>query len=292
MTPLTAAEIPGGTHINIGDTRLFVQDRGTGYPIIVLHGGPGLDHRMWGDYLDPLLDRFRLILVDQRAQGRSDDCPPSTWTLEAMAADVTRLAQAMSLARYAVLGHSYGAFVTLQHAVDFPGHAAYTIVSSGLPSVKYLAKVQDNLASFEPLHLREQVASSWAREAHVDTQAAMDALLHDQLPFQFGDPLDPRIPDFERRSAGGVGATAVLRHFAVQDYGGIEVEARLGAITQPVLVLAGRGDRTCVVEGATAMAAGIPNAQLVVFEHSGHMTYVEENERYLQVVRAFLANAQ
>jgi pimeloyl-ACP methyl ester carboxylesterase len=36
------------------------------------------------------------------------------------------------------------------------------------------------------------------------------------------------------------------------------------------------------------MAKGLPNAKLVVFEHSGHMTFVEENERYLTAVRRFL----
>ena len=43
-------------HVNIGDTRLHIVERGQGYPIIVLHGGPGLDHHMFGDYLDALCD--------------------------------------------------------------------------------------------------------------------------------------------------------------------------------------------------------------------------------------------
>jgi proline iminopeptidase len=53
-------------------------------------------------------------------------------------------------------------------------------------------------------------------------------------------------------------------------------------------VLTGRLDRTCTVEAAEAMAAPIPNAELVVFERSGHMTFVEEPERFLQVVGDFL----
>ena len=76
--------------------------------------------------------------------------------------------------------------------------------------------------------------------------------------------------------------------FAVSDYGAIEVEDRLGGVTHPVLVLAGRHDRTCVVEGGEAIAAGIPGAQLAVFEASGHLTFAEENEAYVGVVRGFL----
>ena len=274
-------------HVSIGGTRLHVVERGEGYPLFLVHGGPGLDHHMFGDYLDPLADHFRLILVDLRANGLSDSCPPETWTLRQMAEDLALLADAMRLEKYALLGHSYGAFVVLQNAVDFPGRASQAIVSSGLPSAKYLAAVWKNLEKFEPVSLREQVTKSWEREKVVQTREEVDSLLHDQLPFQFGNPLDPRIAEFEQRTSGGINSPEVLRFFANADYGGIEVEDKLATVTQPVLVLAGRGDRTCVVEGAEVMARGLLHAELIVFEESGHMTYVEENEKYLSAVRKF-----
>lgn len=281
-----------GTLVPVGDTSLHVVERGSGYPLIVLHGGPGLDHRMFGDYLDPLGDELRVLLVDQRAQGRSDRPPEETWTLEQMAADVVALARALRLDRYAVLGHSYGAFVALQNAVDFPGAAAQTIVSSGLPSARFLAELDATLAAFEPVELRTQVTASWEREKHARTQEDVAAILRDQWPFHFRDPFDRRAAEFERRTDGAVYSPEVLRRFANEDYGGIEVEDRLGTITQPVLVLAGRHDRTCSVAGAETIAAAIPNAELVVFEESGHMTFVEENERYLAVVRDFLRRSR
>ena len=277
-----------GRLVAIGDTRLHVVERGDGYPLVVLHGGPGLDHHMFGDYLDPLTDEFRLLLVDQRSHGRSDPAPEETWTLEQHARDVGSLAEAFEFDRYSVLGHSYGAFVALQHAVDLPGDAAQTIVSSGLPSARFLTGIGENLAAFEPVELREQVTASWERERFVRTQADAAALLHDQMPFQFADPLDPRIEEFERRSAGAIFAPDVLRLFANEDYGSIEVEDRLDQIPQPVLVLSGHYDRTCTVEAAELMAELIPSAELVVFQESGHMTYVEENDRYLETVRGFL----
>lgn len=277
-----------GELISIGDTRLYVESRGDGTPLIVLHGGPGLDHRSFGDYLDPLADRHRLLLVDQRSQGRSDPAPASTWSLEQMAADVTALARNLNLERYAVLGHSYGAFVALQHAVDFPGVPGATIVSSGVPSARFLEHVDVNLAAFEPLELREQVKRSWETEKIVETADQVAALLHDQMPFHFADPLDPRIAEYETRTGGGVFSPEVLRHFANLEYGSIEVEARLAGVAHPVLVLAGRHDRVCSVPAAEATAKGVPRGDLVVFERSGHMTFVEENESYLAAVRTFL----
>ena len=84
-----------GELVRIDDTSLFVETRGDGDPLILLHGGPGLDHHEFADYLDPLADEFRLLFVDLRACGRSEPCPPGTWTLERHAQDVIMLARAL-----------------------------------------------------------------------------------------------------------------------------------------------------------------------------------------------------
>jgi proline iminopeptidase len=250
-----------GRLVDVVAAQLYVVEVGdpSGYPIVVLHGGPGMDHHEFADYLDPLAERgYRLILVDQRASGRSPHCDPKTWTLETMAEDVVSLARSMVLERYAVFGHSYGAFVALQNAVDFPRMATQTIVCGGIPSAKYLVDVEKNLAAFEPEHLRAQVAASWDKESSVAT------------------------------TAGSVLSPDVLRTFAANDYGSIEVEDRLADVQQPVLILAGRHDRTCTVKAAEAMAKGIPGAELVVFEHSGHVMFVEEQQAFLDAVEGFL----
>jgi proline iminopeptidase len=284
-----------GTLVDVVAAQLYVVEVGDpgAYPIVVLHGGPGLDHHEFADYLDPLADQgYRLILVDQRASGRSPRCDPLTWTLETMAEDVVSLARSMELDRYAVLGHSYGAFVALQNAVDFPNMAAETIVSSGVPSARYLADVEKQLASFEPEHLREQVALSWEKESSVQTAEEFAQLLTEQWPFHFANPEDPRIEEYDRKTAGSVLSPEVLRRFASEDYGGIEVEDRLGDISQPVLILGGRHDRVCSTKAAEAMAKGIHGAELVIFERSGHSTFVEEQDDYLDAVDGFLSRSR
>ena len=196
----------------------------------------------------------------------------------------------MGFERYATLGHSYGAFVVLQHAVDRPGDAGgHDRLQRRARRPASSRAVEENLAAFEPVELREQVTQSWAREAEAQTQEDCDALLHDQLPFHFGDPRDPRIEEFERRTAGRrlrARRAAPLRGRGLRRDRGRGPPRRRSPI--PVLVLAGRHDRTCVVEGGEAIAGGIPGAQLTVFEASGHLTFAEENEAYLLAVRRFL----
>lgn len=276
-----------GSLVSAGDTELYVVERGSGHPLFLLHGEPG-DHHMFADYLDPLAERFRLLLVDLRGHGLSAETAPETCTLEQMARDVSALAATLGLARYAVLGHSMGSFVALQHAVDAPGAAAQTIVSSGVPALHYLDGATDALDAFEPEDLRRQILSSIERESTAQTPGEVTALMRDQLPVHFADPRDPRIADYAERTAASVYRPETLRHLATSGYGSIDVERRLGAITQPVLVLAGASDRICPPAGSEAIAAGAPRAELVVFQNSGHFTFVEESERYVSAVASFL----
>jgi proline iminopeptidase len=256
----------------------------------VMHGGPGLDLHEFADYLDPLTERgIRLLLFDLRSHGRSAPSDPKTWTLERHAQDAIMLARSLGLDRYVVYGHSYGAFVSLQNAVDYPGMAAGSIVSAGVPSVRWMEGIEQALATFEPLELREQVAASWAKEETVTTPEGMVELLAEQMPFHFADPRDPRIADYIARTADMIGSPDVIRVFAAADDGGIDVEDRLLDLPQPVLLLSGRYDRACPVGASELMAKLIPNATLRIFEDSGHMTFVEEQDAYLDAVASFVA---
>ena len=284
-----------GRLVEVADTKLYLDERGdpSAFPLLVFHGGPGLDHTMFGNYLDPLTEGggYRLVLVDERANGRSDrTAPRETWTLSRMAQDVTDLAASLGISDgYATLGHSYGAFVVLQHAVDHPGEPRGTIVSAGMADARWLEGVDRQLAAFEPIELREQVTQSWARETEVQTEDEVSVLIEDQMPFHFREPRGAALAEYLRRTTGLARyAPDVIRHFATQDYGGIDLEHRLGAVTHPVLVLAGRHDRTCAVGASEDMTRRLPNAELVVFEGSAHMMFVEEQDSYLGTVRQFL----
>jgi proline-specific peptidase len=288
---LNNGAVQGDSHyVDIGDTRLFVEERGRGYPVLLLHGAPGaIDHRFFGNYLDPLCSQYRLILVDARNHGLSDPAPPRTWNFEQFVHDVSALAHAMKLGRYAVLGHSYGAFIALQHAVSFPGDAAQTIISNGVPSIRFVWEhAETSLREFKPETLRDQIAASLEREKTTRTQEDVAILLHEQMPFHFADPYDPRIAAFEKVAAPASFGPDMLRHFAAQGYGPFDCEAQLASIKQPLLVLAGRHDRTCSIEAAKGIAGGVPGSEPVIFEGSGHLPFVEEQERYVEIVRNFL----
>ena len=126
---------PDGRLLPVHDTHLYVVERGPAdaLPVLVLRGD---DDAALGEHLGPLDARYRLVVIDARAQGRSDrNSDPHSWTLSQHASDVSAVAAAIGVERYAVLGHGPGAAVALQHATDAPGAAVATVVSSGVPSM-------------------------------------------------------------------------------------------------------------------------------------------------------------
>src|SRR6476659_11253065 len=126
--------LPDGYNLN-------VEEVGSGFPLIVLHGGPGLDHSMFRPYLDALGDQYRLLYVDERGQGRSDRVDPATLSLEVFARDVDLLAEALDLESFALLGHSFGAIIATYHATELGTAAAYVISGGGDASEALLSDV-------------------------------------------------------------------------------------------------------------------------------------------------------
>jgi proline iminopeptidase len=186
--------------------KLNVEQVGDGFPLIVLHGGPGLDHSMFRPYLDPLADEFRLLYVDERGQGRSERVDPATLSLEVFARDVDLLAEALELDSFALLGHSFGAIIATGHATELGTAAAYVLSGGGDSSDALDADVEASLAALGDD--RDAIASSWEAEKSVETEEELKQLLREQMPFHFhGEP--PRGYGDET-----VGSPEVLRYFA------------------------------------------------------------------------------
>jgi proline iminopeptidase len=105
--------------MKIRDASLFVKVMGQGYPLLLMHGGPSLDHTTLLP-LEPLADQFTLIFYDHRCNGRSEGADVTSMTLENLTADAEALRQALGFDQWAVLGHSFGGNVALEYALRYP----------------------------------------------------------------------------------------------------------------------------------------------------------------------------
>ena len=115
------------TNMKIRDVSLFVKVMGQGYPLVLMHGGPGLDHTTLLP-LQPLADQFTLIFYDHRCNGRSEGAEVSSMTFENLTADADALRQTLGFDKWAVLGHSFGGNVALEYALRYPQSLSHLIL--------------------------------------------------------------------------------------------------------------------------------------------------------------------
>jgi len=268
-------------HVELPDgVSLFVHEVGEGFPVIVLHGGPGLDHTHMSPWLDPLADEFRLLYVDERGQGRSDRVDPASLSLDSFANDVDLLAEALGLDGFALLGHSFGAIVATRHAIERGTAAGYVISGGGDSSEKLLADVEAALAAMG--EAGEAIAESWEQEKTVETEDELRRLLEAQMPFHFHGEVPAGFSD------SLVGSPEVLRHFANEGYGNFDFGPQLGRVSKPTLVIVGEHDRTTTPRASRALREGIGDSELAVVPQAGHMSFVEQPEAYFGPVRQFI----
>jgi proline iminopeptidase len=260
--------------------RMAIEEVGEGLPLIVLHGGPGMDHTAFRPYLDPLGEDFRVLYVDERGQGRSDRTDPASLSLDVFARDVDLLAEALGLEHFALLGHSFGAIIAMYHATELGTAVAYVISGGGDSSEALMADVDASLGAMGDAG--KPIAASWEDEKTVETEEQLRELLRVQMPFHFhGEPP----PGYGEQT---IGTPDVLRHFANVGYGDFDYRPKLAGVHKPVLVIVGEHDRTTTPRAARVLDAGMPNSELVVVPEAGHMSFVEQTDVYLDAVRRFL----
>ena len=124
-------ETRNGTPTVVADdgVRLWAARSGSGDPLVLCHGGPGL----W-DYFEGVAgmlgDLATVVRWDQRGCGRSERCA-GPWTSERFVADLDVVRRHFGLERMALLGHSWGAQLALSYALAHPGRVSSLVYVSG-----------------------------------------------------------------------------------------------------------------------------------------------------------------
>ena len=272
--------------------RLF-GDRGAGaVPLLALHGGPGSTHNYFAP-LERLAGERPVVLYDQIGCGRSDRPPDIEWSVDVFRAEVVAVREQLGLERIHLLGTSWGGMLAQEHVLSGASGIVSLVLSSTLANLA--------LWNEEQLELREQlppdVIEVLDRHEKAGTyddpeyERAMEAYF--DRHFYRGPK--PR-PELQRMAAEK--ATDVYRAMqgpnewtTTGSLKGWDTRARLHEIEVPTLVVRGRYDM-CTDKVAADLVKGIRGAQEVVLQHSSHTPVLEETDRYLEVVSAFLRSAE
>jgi proline iminopeptidase len=270
-------------HIN--NHEVFYTTNGHGRPMLLMHGGSGLDHTYFRPWVDPLSDQVQLIYYDQLGQGRStrpqsyEDISMDTWADEADALRVH-----LGHDRIVLFGHSYGGFIAQDYALRHGEYLDGLILCDTAPALDYPDVIMANL---QARGTSEQVqAFTTGVSAPVADDATWRHLWVTILPLYF-NTYDPKVAaaldEATQYSAGAFnqGMGKIIPAF--------NTLSRLSEITMPTLIIGGRHDWiTPPAQGAERLQAGIPNSKMVIFEDSGHFPFIEEQDKFVATVREWV----
>jgi proline iminopeptidase len=271
----------------IRDVSLFVKVVGRGYPLLLMHGGPSADYTSMLPFRR-LADQFTLVFYDHRGNGRSTGAP-SSMTWENLMADADALRQRLGFGKWAVLGHSFGGHVALEYALRYPDSLSHLVLlDSGGDSRWSRQNALELLAERGYSPEKVELVRRWFNGEFAPKEMF-------RILMRIGEAYyhHPSLRLLARDVIHGAWRTK-LRPEALIFAGhhlarGWTVMDRLGEITVPTLVMAGRQDFLFPPECQRELAAGIPCARLRIVERAGHSPDLEQPAEVMQAVSDFLS---
>ena len=238
-------------YVDHDGARIWYATYGSGFPVILLHGGLGHSGN-WG-YQVPMLvsSGHRAVLIDSRGHGRSTRDLRSL-TYELMASDVLAVMDASHVEKAAVVGWSDGACIALILAMKAPARIAgvFFFASNMDPSgAKEIAKPNPILGRCFRRHTKHYAELSATPDQFKPFVEAVSLMMKTQPNYSARDMADIHVP---------------------------------------VAIVQGEHEEFIKREHAEYLARSIPGAELIILPGVSHFAPLQRPEQFNSVMRAFL----
>jgi proline iminopeptidase len=247
---------------DVNGTRLTYLDIGSGIPLLCLHGGMGVDSHslMVPGILELANHGIRLVIPDQRGHGKSSRGSLADYTHQTWATDTHELVRHLRVSKVALLGHSYGGFLTLEYAVRWPESLTHLVlVATSAGPVRAGTRTFASEADLRQ-HFRELWPLFFAgADKH---WPLFDAIDFSQGPYN----------------------AAFVRELPAYD-----LRDRVSELNVPMLLIV--GSRDAYRPHMEWLAEHAPKATLCVFEGVGHFPFVEAPDEFVRTVGSFVRGA-
>ena len=256
--------------LRVNGAELHYDDAGEGRPVVFLHG-VWMSSRFFEKQRGYFRERYRTVTLDFRGHGRSEQVHDGH-TITQYARDVRDVLAALELEAAVLVGWSMGSFVIWDYVQQFGAERlAGIVVIDESPSDYKWPDWPYGILDFEGL--------AHAMEA---MQTDREAFVRAFIPLMFKEPVSESdtawmVAEIMRPPASVAGA--ILFDQTVRDYRPV-----LPNVTVPALVCTGRDEKLVPVVAEEEVVRLMGGARLVVFEESGHCPFLEEPDRFNQVV--------
>jgi len=248
--------------IKINDIELAYTRRGTGTPLLLLHGYP-LDHHLWDDVAPLLEDTFELILPDLRGFGESTTVD-SPFTMDDYASDIAGLLNHLGIQKTAIVGHSMGGYVALAFARLYPERVS----GLGLVSSQVLADPPD----------RKEGRYKSAADV---SDKGIGGVVETMTP-KFTS--DERLQAFARETMERQQPAAFIGSLKAMAER-MDSTPLLSSFKFPVVIIHGDADALIPLDRAREVKNAIPQAHLVELNGAGHMPMMEAKEETARALK-------
>ena len=260
-------------YIRYEEGKIHYFDKGKGEVIILIHGYLE-SAEIWNNLAAKLSKKFRIISIDLPGHGLSDVYQVSS-SMEFMAIIIKKLLDDLGINKVFMIGHSLGGYVTLAFLELYPGRlAGYCLFHS-----------QPFADTPEAIEKRE-------REIKIVKAGKKDLMYPDNVNRMFADK------NLDRFSKALLHSKDIASRIPAEGIIGV----LKGMITRPSrLSFMEKGDLPCLwILGsldnyipceAIQKKINLPaNAEIVVLENSGHLGFIEEEKRTVEVITEFTEN--
>ena len=272
--PYPYPELPRKEVVALGVRTSYVMAGLAEQPLVVLIHGMSASGDAYRETMHELASDFWLIAPDIPGFGYSDDTEP--FTLPHLVEWLAAFREVLGLPQMRLVGHSFGGALATSYTITYPEDVSRLLLiapaikagemypevlkrlaialglvdlASNLPKLQALADQQESRSIYDPSAVHESV---WQR----------------------------RLQEFEQARAN----SGVLKALAFQ-----KMDEELYKIQQPVLIVWGDDDPVLPAAHAAAIAEAIPNSEVLVWDHCGHLPFLEKQEQFWSAARAFLA---
>ncbi len=257
-----------------GGNRLEFESRGSGEPVLLIHGSVVADSYV-PILAEPSLSRFRLVRYRRRGYGGSTHSLPPV-SIADQAADCAALMRHLGIERAHIVGHSYGAAIALQLALDFP--AAAHSLSLLEPALLFKIAGADKWS--------ERMFPMTVKYQSGDKAGALEHFMGEIEGPAWRNAIDS-VPGAWQMAIADADNFFQVEGLALLEWGFSAADARL--LRQPILATVGADTAPAFHETHALALAWFPHAEPVEISGATHMLMMVKPRAVAEAISAFLS---
>ena len=269
---------------------------GNGPVLFLVSPGWGVGSGYLQRAFSALAKHLRLVFIDTRGSGLSGrPADPTRMRSVDMANDLEALRAHLGLSEISILGHSNSGAIALAYAARYTDRVSKLVLIDsqvlGLSADADTQRILQNRATDPRFKEATRIVSTFftGQMNPATSDESLEAFIAQVLPLFLHSP-EKLLPLAREQLSGPISSYAFVSQYAADAAFPIDQTQSLGAIRAKVLIMVGRHDYICPVALSERLHQGIPESQLVIFEESGHLPWLEEPNAFFAELERFLTS--